>query len=161
MIQLSETGEQLLHSLMFEVIGFSPYLCVPSPFSSFDNNSINSGLRFICKPWSLSCLPTVLSCSPLYSPFYHLPLQPSIIVSPSFSVTDFQNPDILFLSSSFLQSFCVPESEISCYCYTGETTTFAIFPCDAFFQQHMPMPFLRTTLRNSLKVFPKYFHLPY
>lgn len=74
MIQLSETGEQLLPSLMFEVIGFSPYLCVPSPFSSFDNNSINSGLRFICKPWSLSCLPTVLSCSPLYSPFYHLPL---------------------------------------------------------------------------------------
>lgn len=70
--------------LCFEVTGFSPYLCVPSPFSSYDNNSINSGLRFICKPWSLFCFPTVSSCSPLYSPFYHLILQPSIIVSPSF-----------------------------------------------------------------------------
>lgn len=113
MIQLSETGEQLLPSFIFEVLGFPPYLCVPSPFSSYDSNSINTGLGFICNPWSLSCLPTVSSCSSLYSPFYHFTAI-HYCVSLLFSVTDFQNPDILFLSSYFFQSSCVPESQESC-----------------------------------------------
>lgn len=113
MIQLSETGEQLLPSFAFEVIGFPPYLCVPSPFSSYDSNSINIGRGFICKPRSLSCLPTVSCCSPLYSPFYHLTTI-YYCVFLLFSVVDFQNPDILFLSGYFLQSFCVPESQVSC-----------------------------------------------
>lgn len=108
MIQLSETGEQLLPSFIFEVTGSSPYLCVSSPFSSYDNNSINFGLRFICKPCPLFCFPTVSFCSPLYSPFYHLMFRHPLLSLPLFPDIDFQNPGILFfwfLSSVLLCSW--------------------------------------------------------
>lgn len=106
MIQLSETGEQLLPSFMFEVTGFYPYLCVPSPFSSDDNNSINCGLGFICNPWSLFCFLPVLSCSPLYSPFYHLILQPSIIVTSALLLSPISR--ILIFFFLFMESFSEP-----------------------------------------------------
>lgn len=109
MIQLSETGEQLLPSFMFEVTGFSPYLCVSSPFSSYDNNSINFGLRFICKLCPLFCFHTVSSCSPLYSPLYHLMLQHPLLSLPLFSVIDFPESwysfSFQFLSSVVLHSW--------------------------------------------------------
>lgn len=127
MIQLSETGEQLLPCFMFEVTGFSPYLCVSSPFSSYDNNSINFGLRFICKPCPLFCSPTVSSCSPLYSPFYHLMFHHPFLSVPLFSAIDFQNPGFPFLSGSFLQLFCVPESQVSCFLLCWRNCCFCHF----------------------------------
>lgn len=161
MIQLSETGEQLLPSFMFEVTGFSPYLCVSSPFSSYDNNSINFGLRFICKPCPLFCFPTVSSCSPLYSPLYHLMLHHPLLSLPLVPVIDFQNPDIPFLSGSFLQSFCIPESQVSCFLLYWRNYCFCHSPRGLFSWWHMPEGFLKATLWNSLKVFPKCFHFPH